>query len=161
MRQQKASEAIGNAGRLLGRFGLVVIVVFVLASFSSNDSPPRTETQSSGNIQIAENLKNYQKRDYNEVARNKDGMAGKLIDVEGKVIQSTSSWGNVVLRVASSNDYDEVYYVKIPEDSLDFNILEDDYVSVQGTLAGLKSYKSVLGAQVTIPAIDADKIELQ
>ena len=161
MKNQNASEALRNAGGIIGRTGLVVIVFFALMSFKSKNEIG-TQQESVEPASIVQSIPMaYGSYNYVDVAREKDGMAGKSIEIEGKVIQSTSSWGDVVLRVATAGDYDEIYYVTIPEDALDFNVLDDDYVVVKGMLAGIEKYNSVLGGQVSIPKIKADEITLQ
>lgn len=161
MENQNRKEALRNAGGIIGRTGLVVIVFFVLMSFKSKNEIG-TQRESVEPASIVQSIPMvYESYNYVDVARDKDGMAGKSIEIEGKVIQSTSSWGDVVLRVATAGDYDEIYYVTIPEDSLDFNVLDDDYVTVKGMLAGIEKYNSVLGGQVSIPKIEADEITLQ
>lgn len=37
-------------------------------------------------------------------------------------------------------------------------VIEDDYITVYGTCDGTHTYETVMGASVTIPAIDAEKI---
>lgn len=53
-----------------------------------------------------------------------------------------------------------MFYVKIPEEILDYNLLDDDYITVDGTLYGIEDYRSVLGGQISIPGVDADSVEL-
>ena len=53
-----------------------------------------------------------------------------------------------------------MFYVKIPEEILDYNLSDDDYIAVKGTLCGIENYHSVLGGQISIPGIDADSVEL-
>lgn len=66
-----------------------------------------------------------------------------------------------MLRVASFNNNSEIFYVTYPEELLDFNLLEDDYIFINGTLAGLKTNNAIFGNQVTLPEVHADSIELQ
>ncbi|WP_185748323.1 hypothetical protein [Metaclostridioides mangenotii] len=37
-------------------------------------------------------------------------------------------------------------------------VLEDDYVTLRGISAGLYTYKSTMGASITIPSMRVDKI---
>lgn len=165
MKEQKASEALKNAGSILGRLGLVVIVFFAFFSFRSNRSNDSLKNKSNVSVtqQISSlpKIKDYQHIEYVEIARDKNGLSGKDIYIDGKVIQVSSSWGNIILRVASFNNNNEIFYVTSPDNSLDFNLLVDDYVLIKGTLVGLKTYKAILGNQITIPEVLADSIELQ
>lgn len=70
------------------------------------------------------------------------------------------SYGHsVVMRVATSGRWDDVFYVTCSKYDAE-GIIEDDYITVYGTCRGTKTYTTVLGGSVTIPELDADKIIL-
>lgn len=174
MKRQSRSEALGNAGSILGRSFGVIVIVFLFINFqasktdskkydTSNISHEQTKSQSNSSESITSisKSKEYKELNYKEIAREKDGMAGEHIYIDGKVIQASNSRGNIVLRVASFNNNSEIFYVTYPEELLDFNLLEDDYIYIKGTLAGLKTYNAIFGNQVTLPEVHADSIELQ
>ena len=175
MKRQSAGEALGNFGNIFGRALLVIVVIVILIQLNSDgsESGDTVNTDNSSDVVAqlangpstaeiveAEEPKVYQQLDYITIARQKDGMAGEHIRIEGEVIQATTSWGDPVFRVTSFGNNDEVYYVTIPEENLEFNILEGDYVIIEGTLAGLKSYSSAFSGRITVPEIKADTIDL-
>lgn len=183
MKRQSRFEALRNAGSILGRALLVILVIALFADFQSGKSnsggttSQQVKSQNSGEVGSVKKMSNpaaesgsvqqliivkdYKELNYKDIVRQKKGMKGKHIFIDGKVLQVSNSWGNVILRVASFNNNDEVFYVTFSEDKLDFNLLEDDYVIIKGTLDGLKTYTAVLGNQITLPEVLADSIELQ
>ena len=48
--------------------------------------------------------------------------------------------------------------VEVASYELKETLLEDDYVYFKGKSMGTTSYKSVMGANITIPAFDVDEI---
>lgn len=100
----------------------------------------------------------YPTQTYDEMARNGDSHAGEKIQITGKVIQvQDSDNGGATLRVATSADgYDDVYLVQIMSSEWKgHRLLEDDQITIYGTVYGLYSYKTVMGNTQTVPAIIA------
>lgn len=100
----------------------------------------------------------YPTQTYDEMARNGDSHAGEKIQITGKVIQvQDSDDGGATLRVATSADgYDDVYLVQIMSSEWKgHRLLEDDQITIYGTVYGLYSYKTVMGNTQTVPAIIA------
>lgn len=174
MSNQSRREALGNFGDLAIRIGGgLLILFFVVNHLSGGESsgnrgtitvqqnattaPDTTTVEAEDVVEI----KNYQDLAYSDIARQKDGMEGEHIYFTGQVIQTGTSWGDVYARVAKNGVTDEIFYVNIAEELLDVNLLEDDYIYIEGTLTGLKTYTSVFGSQVTIPEVEADLVELQ
>lgn len=169
MKRQSTGEALRNFARLFFKGLLAFFAFYIFISMNSGGGETDKANKKLTNDSdvelvdeiIAETPKVYQQLEYKEIARQKDGMVGNHIYLEGKVVQVTSSWGNIALRVAKYNNSNEIFYITIAKDKMVFNLLEDDYVIIEGTLVGLKSYKSIFGAQITLPGIEADIIELQ
>lgn len=100
----------------------------------------------------------YPTQTYDEMARNGESHAGEKIQITGKVIQvQDSDDGGATLRVATSADgYDDVYLVQIMSSEWKgHRLLEDDQITIYGTVYGLYSYKTVMGNTQTVPAIIA------
>lgn len=100
----------------------------------------------------------YPTQTYDEMARNGDSHAGEKIQITGKVIQvQDSDDGGATLRVATSaNGYDDIYLVQIMSSEWKgHRLLEDDQITIYGTVYGLYSYKTVMGNTQTVPAIIA------
>ena len=100
----------------------------------------------------------YPTQTYDEMARNGDSHAGEKIQITGRVIQvQDSDDGGATLRVATSADgYDDVYLVQIMSSEWKgHRLLENDQITIYGTVYGLYSYKTVMGNTQTVPAIIA------
>ena len=102
---------------------------------------------------------------YQDIARNPDNYEGKHAKFTGKVIQvSEGYFNNVTLRVdVTKGEYDiwdDTVYVNYKYSDGESKILEDDIITMYGTIDGLKSYTSVLGAKITIPEFTAQYITI-
>ncbi len=102
---------------------------------------------------------------YEEIARNPDEYRGKSAVFTGKVIQVIEGSGSEVqLRVNVTRgdydwDWDDTIYVSYEMPAGSARILEDDVITLYGTLYGTISYESVLGATITLPAVIAEVVE--
>lgn len=112
-----------------------------------------------------EEKKSYSTVEYKKLARNPEDYIGKALKITGKVLQADDG----CLRVATDKDeyddtgygYDDVVFVVYSEDSLDYRILEDDVVTVCGIGSGTYEYESVLGENIELPWIKADKVDVK
>lgn len=102
----------------------------------------------------------YPKASYEKVLRDPSEYRGDKLSIYGKVLQKSEGWGNVVLRVGTGGYgyYDKVFWVEYSTSDVSAKVIEDDYITVYGTCKGTHTYETVMGASVTIPAIDAEKI---
>lgn len=107
---------------------------------------------------------------YEEISRNpskyegeKAYFRGEIIQVmEQKILTSTA----YVLRVnvtRGSYTWKDTIYVTYYQssDSDQGRLLEDDIITMYGTLEGTKTYETVLGASVTIPQFSAEYIDIE
>ena len=97
---------------------------------------------------------------YKELARNPENYKGEKIAMQGQVIQVLESGKNVEMRVNMNGQYEETVYIMYTLKSGEGRILENDIVNIYGTFEGLLTYESVLGAEITLPRIDAEYIEI-
>lgn len=104
---------------------------------------------------------------YKEIARNPDMYEGKYMKFTGKVIQvqeAPSFLYYSVYRISVTNNgygyYDDTVYVTCDNYGEGDRILEDDIVTFYGECKGTKTYETVMGADVTIPWVEAEFIEL-
>ena len=108
-----------------------------------------------------------QRYTYEEISRNPDAYKGKPAVFTGEVIQvqeqKMAPYIVATLRVdVTKNEYgwyEDTIYVTYVFPEGDPRILEDDIITMYGTLNGLKSYTSILGATITIPEFTAKYIE--
>jgi hypothetical protein len=99
---------------------------------------------------------------YDSLFRYNEKYVGGLIYFRGQVIQATSAGGpdSYVLRVATrQTSYGSWFEDVIWVNYVGPRVLEKDIVDVWGRVAGLRSYKAVLGQEVTIPEVDSLHLE--
>lgn len=96
----------------------------------------------------------------NDMARDKDGLMGEYVKFSGKVVQVMQGDGYNQYRFAVNDDYDQMILIEIANDLIDSNILEDDYITIEGMSFGNHTYTTLLGAEQTIPAVIVDNVYL-
>lgn len=101
---------------------------------------------------------------YNQLARNPDDYEGKKVKFKGEVLQVAEVNSEIQIRLATkSNSWggysDNVIYIYFDESLISSRILEDDIITIYGTAKGLHEYTTVLGASVTLPLVEVDKID--
>lgn len=92
---------------------------------------------------------------YDDAARNPDSLVGQNATFTGEVIQVMQSGDSYVLRVNKDSDYDCTMYVTYTAPAGAARILEDDVITLWGTLDGTETYETIFGASVTIPRFEA------
>lgn len=97
---------------------------------------------------------------YKELARNPDLYQGKKVALQGKVIQVIEDGNHIELRVNINGEYSDTIYVMYTKKENEGRILEDDMIKFYGSFEGLLTYTSILGAEITIPQVDAQYIDL-
>lgn len=111
-------------------------------------------------LEVPFNPANYETVSYTDIARNPEDFLGKMIVFSGKVLQVIENSEEIKLRVATEGGYDDVVLAAYSPDLLDFRVLEDDQVTLYGMCLGLYTYTSTLGAEISIPALYCDQVEL-
>lgn len=96
---------------------------------------------------------------FEELARTPEEFKGKKVKFYGKVIQSIEGTTVNAMRFAVDGDYDCILFGSYLN-NLSYRILEDDYITIYGVANGLKTYEATSGAQITIPDVTIDKIEM-
>ncbi|MGG1140086.1 hypothetical protein [Bacillus mycoides] len=97
---------------------------------------------------------------YDQLARTPDDFKGKKAKFTGKVLQVMEGQGETQLRVAVSGNYDKVLYVAYKSDIINSRVLENDNVTIKGKSAGIYTYKSTMGGEISIPAMLVEKINI-
>lgn len=97
---------------------------------------------------------------YDQLARTPDEFKGKKAKFTGKVLQVMEGQGETQLRVAVSGNYDKVLYVAYKSDIINSRVLENDKVTIKGKSAGIYTYKSTMGGEISIPAMLVEKIDI-
>lgn len=103
----------------------------------------------------------YPAINYNDASRYPESYNGKCVSFSGKVLQVIDGWGTTEYRISSKGNWDNVVYVTIDNDDITTPIIEDDKVTVYGTYDGNYSYTAVLGNKITLPCVNAERINLK
>ena len=117
--------------------------------------------------EVPEEPKEYKREDYNpettydDLARYPDVYFFVPVTFEGKIVQVIHGDDSTQYRMAANGDYDQIFFLEIPNSSLDERVLEDDYVRFYGNFMGDIKYETVLGSSRTIPGVIVDKFEFQ
>lgn len=91
---------------------------------------------------------------YDDLARNTEAHTGKYLNLAGQVVQVIEAGDGARLRVLVGGDANQVVYVDYPGYSK-ARVLVDDTVRTIARVDGRVTYKTVLGNQVTVPALTA------
>lgn len=103
----------------------------------------------------------YPKASYDSILRYPSSYKGDNMFVYGRVLQKMVSGSSVTLRVGTSGyGYSDVFYITYSSNDIKTAIIEDDYIYVYGKCKGAKTYTTVLGGEITIPWIEAEKVVL-
>lgn len=96
---------------------------------------------------------------YSQLARTPDDYMFQKVKFEGKVIQVMEGTDNVQIRLAVGGNYDNILLCEYSNDIVKSRILEDDYITIYGLSAGLITYESTMGGNITIPSVAVSKID--
>ncbi len=97
---------------------------------------------------------------YNTIARDSNSYKDQKVRFRGKVLQEGDSGSGVnYIRLAVDSNYDTVLFVTYTSDQVSVRILDDDIITVYGTVVGDYSYETVMGATVTLPWVNSDIID--
>lgn len=98
---------------------------------------------------------------YDDLARKPDEYKYKRITFQGTVVQVIEDNDNnqTQIRLATKNGYDDVIFIVVDRDLVKSRILEDDIIRFYGVSAGLITYESTIGGEITIPAASVEKVD--
>ena len=101
---------------------------------------------------------------YKELARNPDTYNGTNVIFTGQVIQVQESGDLVNLRVNVTKNtygYEDTVMIQYDKSIISGRVLDDDVITFSGMSMGLLTYKTVMGAEMTIPQVLATTVTLQ
>lgn len=98
---------------------------------------------------------------YSDASRYPNQYKGDCVSFSGKVLQVISGYGYTAYRISSRGNYDNVVYVTLDDANVTTPIIEDDRVTVYGTYAGNYTYSTIFGAEITIPQVKAERINVK
>ena len=117
-------------------------------------TPAPTPTMTASELQAAATTVPF-----DDLARNTEAYEGELIAVTGKVIQVFENGDAAQLRVNVDGAFDQTVFAEYPGYAT-ARVLEGDNVNLVGRVDGRLTYKSVIGAQITLPALTAMWLEV-
>lgn len=151
-------------------FWIVVGILGVIVLFSSikgedaEEGDNAEQTTQGATTEVQTSIEDYKALcniyTYEELARNPNSYKGKKVALKGEMIQVLESGRDVELRINVNGEFDETVYVIYTLKDGEGRILENDVVDIYGTFAGLLTYESVLGSEITLPRIDARYVEI-
>lgn len=146
-------------GLLLFLFG--VSILLVSTAFLPSTVPTSTNDI---NISIDEYKAQSKIINYEEIARETEKYIGTKAKYTGQVMQVQEIGNNVYMRVnvtkGEFNIYKDTLWINYKLKSGEKRILEKDIINIWGEIKGRKTYKAILGNQVTIPEVNAMYIEI-
>lgn len=96
---------------------------------------------------------------YSQLARTPDEYMFQKVKFEGKVIQVMEGTDSIQIRLAVGGNYDNILLCEYSNNIVKSRILEDDYITIYGLSAGLITYESTMGGNITIPSVAVSKID--
>lgn len=179
-------KGLSIAGIIIGAiFILIYILIFGLGIIGTEDTSNSSKqehsekqemptTKADSNITTTKKSKEIVKQEfisscqsiaYEDIARNPDNYIGTKAVFTGEVIQIQEGlFDSIVMRVnVTKGEYDiwdDTIYVNYTYSDGESKFLEDDIITMYGTLEGSKTYTTVLGSTVTIPQFNAKYIKL-
>ncbi|MBB4824276.1 hypothetical protein HNO89_001498 [Sporosarcina luteola] len=93
--------------------------------------------------------------DIKQLKKNPDKYKGEMITYEGQIVQIFEDGEYTNMRLAVNGDYNDIVFIKY-FGLTDF--VEDDFVTINGTVYGAYSYESQAGQKISVPGLIADKI---
>ena len=101
---------------------------------------------------------------YDELARNPDSYIGQKVTFRGEIIQVQESGSDATYRInVTQGDYgiwDDTVLCTFDLSNSSSRFLENDIVTFYGDYAGLYTYTSVMGADITIPSVIIQYMDL-
>lgn len=115
---------------------------------------------------VAEEKKGYDTGiSFDQLARNPDDYKGKKVKFNGEVLQVSEIGSEIQIRLATKENSwggysDDVVYIYFDKSLITSRILDNDIITIYGVAEGLHSYITVMGAEITLPLIQVNKIDM-
>lgn len=167
--QERLVELNYLEGKQDGKYGaktIAAVKAFQKANGLKANGIANPETQAAIFAEDAKVNKDYSDLKYTKLSEDPDSYEGGNYKFSGRVLQvmeddtyAETRGIYTVLRVASRKKYDDVVYVAYFRAKDSQSVEEEAQVTVYGKFSGMYTYTSASGKEVTIPKIDADKVE--
>ena len=120
----------------------------------------RIEEEEKAAKELAEKKANAEPIPFKQIDKNPDRYAGEYVKYRGEIIQIMESEDSTVIRLAVTKtsygyDYNDVIYVEYGDWT---EFVEEDVVTVYGTIYGSYTYTSQAGYEISLPSLIADEV---
>jgi len=138
-------------------WGIVAVALVIIIALFSGGEPDL--------IELPENEYRAQCQvySYDEIARSPEKYEKKLAKFTGEVVQVIRDGDKLQMRVDVTETeygfYEDTVFVFYTI-SNDVNVLEGDIITMYGELRGMQEYETVLGAEMSIPRIYVQYIDI-
>ena len=148
---------MGKAKKIGIGFGIIIAIFFafiMIVGMSMNTTEESLRNPELSDKEIKDNAINLNQIGYENLHRYNEDHIGKIVFFSGEVIQVRHiSSDSYVLRVDVNPERFETSALYV--NYVGPRILEDDNVTIYGEVVGIKDYKAISGAQISIPEINA------
>lgn len=144
---------------------IIIAFLFVSCMGGSSNAPQTTDLTKDECMLLCSEI------DYATLARNPESHAGTFFRFTGEVVQAMegSGYWNLRLNITpvpsfDGNEilyYEDTIFVAVPEPEDGSRILEGDIITIYGQCVGLQTYESILGAEISIPRMDAYYFDIE
>lgn len=110
---------------------------------------------------ISEEYSEYVPLNYTDAARYPEKYFGTKVVIKGTVVQVIGTKNSGFTLRVSVSGYSDILYITVSAGLVDFNILEDDRLTIYATMLGTKTYISTFSQSITIPSAKADFVILR
>ena len=86
---------------------------------------------------------------------------GEKVKFSGRIVQVIESDAVNQARMSTNGRYDDIILFTYDPNILNVRLLEDDNVTIYGIFIDVESYTTVMGAEVTIPSVLVERIDLK
>lgn len=153
---KKKASCLGTALKVIGGIVVLFIGLIVVLALMSPAKPVKPT------MALADIRAQAQTIPYKDLARDTEQYIGKPVKYDGKIVQVMEDSGSYVLRVNVTKEdggfWDDTVLVTC---DCTKRPLENDIVTLFGTIYGRTSYKTVLGATITLPQISAAAVDIK
>ena len=169
--KQKKRTGVSGCGAMFVVMGLIVGIWLMGVALTGNEpagaarttSTPRPPATARPTATPTMTATEYQAQAkplvFDTLARDTESWTGRLVRSRGKVIQVAEAGSRgAVLRVNVTQDgslWSDTVWVEFPGYGPGQRVLEDDVIEFVARVDGRHTYESVLGSQVTLPALTA------
>lgn len=146
---------------------IIIVIGFLFLMMLGGDDTSYTLSEDAATMTKEEYLSVCQEVTYDELARTNSQYIGNKVKFTGEIFQvvNSSDTGNSTYLISVTKDefglWSDHIYVSFDTSNLESKFLEDDIVVFYGEVSGEYSYESIMGENITVPAVTAVYMDMQ